>query len=423
MIRRIVALCAIVVMLVPLSLMARAQAAPTEIAFWTFVQAHADYWSKSADLWNTANPDRQIKLTPTVYPWADMHDKLLLALQSGVGAPDMVDIEISKWAPFIKGDIHLQDITDLVNSVKDNLVQTRLIYQWQGKQYAVDYHVGTYLMFYNTDVLKAAGVDVDSIKTWDDYIAAGQKVTQGDVWMTALETTGAASALLFMNINGGGVYDKDGNLIIDSPKNAEALQFMADLKLKDKIAEDAPGGGLQAQETYTALVAGKIASLWYPEWYIERFQDLMPQLSGHIVVRPIPTGFGTYLSTEGGGTGTAITDQIDPSKLQLAKDFLKFSKLTHDAGVRIWTTLGFDPMIKDAYTDPELQKPLPYFENEPVLKVIQQEEANLMPVYLGPQYPDAMNILGATTVLNILDNGANPADELKAIKDHLAAMQ
>src|SRR5215510_4919554 len=101
MIRRILILSLIVLTLVPLvtSLNTVARAADaTEITFWTFVQAHADYWSKSADLWNTANPDRPIKLTPTVYPWADMHDKLLLALQSGTGAPDMVDIEISKFA-------------------------------------------------------------------------------------------------------------------------------------------------------------------------------------------------------------------------------------------------------------------------------------------------------------------------------------
>src|SRR4051794_25686320 len=95
-----------------LPLRTQAQAAPSEITFWTFVQAHADYWTASADLWNKANPDRQIKVTPTVYPWADMHSKLLLALQSGTGAPDMVDIEISKFSTFIKGDIHLQDITD-----------------------------------------------------------------------------------------------------------------------------------------------------------------------------------------------------------------------------------------------------------------------------------------------------------------------
>jgi arabinosaccharide transport system substrate-binding protein len=401
----------------------KAQAAPTEITFWTFVDAHAKYWTTSADLWNKANPDKQITLTPTVYPWADMHSKLLLALQSGTGAPDMVDIEITKFPTFIKGDIHLQDITDLVDAVKDQLVASRLVYQWKGKQYGVDYHVGTFMMFYNKDVMDAAGVDIDSIKTWDDYIAAGKKVTKGDVWMTALETNGCQAGHALMLMNGGGTYDKDGNFIIDSAKNAEALQFMADLKLKDKIAEDAPGGGLMQQESYTALTAGKIASLWYPEWYIERFQDYLPDLKGKIRVRPMPTGFGTFASTMGGGTGTAITDQIDPAKLQLAKDFLKFAKLTPEAGVRIWKELGFDPIIKAAYTDPELTKPLPYFGNEDVFSIIKGMQDNLAPEYLGPLYADAWNIINAKTCYNILDNGAKPADELAAVKTGAEATQ
>lgn len=409
-----------------LPLHTQAQASQTELTFWTFVQAHADYWSASADLWNKANPDRQIKLTPTVYPWADMHSKLLLALQSGSGAPDMVDIEISKFSTFIKGDIHLQDITDLVNKAKDGLVASRLIYQWQGKQYAVDYHVGTEVMFYNKEVMDKVGVNIDNIKTWDDYIAAGKKVTQGDVWMTTMDTNGCRQGAALMLMNGGGTYNQAGDLIIDSPKNAEALQMMADMKLVSKIAEDAPGGNEESPDYYAALNAGKIASIWNPEWYIERFVDVNPKLAGKIAVRPMPVWKdkpGTFASAMGGGTGTAITDQIDSSKLQLAKDFLQFSKLTTDAGVRIWTKLGFDPIIKAAYDSPELAKPLAYFNNEPVLNVIKSMQNNLASEYLGPNFPDVWNIMSSKVCSEILDKGAKPADELANVKTQVLAMQ
>jgi arabinosaccharide transport system substrate-binding protein len=280
-------------------------------------------------------------------------------------------------------------------------------------------------MFYNKDVTDAAGVDIDKIKTWDDYIAAGQKVTKGDVWMTALETNGCQQGHTLMLMNGGGTYDKDGNLIIDSPKNAEALQFMADLKLKDKIAEDAPGGGVQQQDTYTALTAGKIASISMPEWYLERYRDLLPDLKGKIYVRPMPVWPDkpdTFGSTMSGGTGTAITDQIAPEKLQLAKDFLVYSKLTHQAGVNIWTQLGFDPIIKDAYTDPELEKPLEYFGNEKVMDTIKEVEKNLAPEYLGPDYADVWNIMNAKTCYDVLDNGVKPADALADVKAQIEAM-
>jgi arabinosaccharide transport system substrate-binding protein len=134
MFRGFAALSLIVVMLValvPAAPMVQADG-PTKITFWTFVDAHAQFWQTQAERWNAANPDRQIELEPTVYPWSDMHDRLLLALQSGVEAPDMVDIEISRFSPFVRGDIHLQPLNDIIDPVSDQLVESRLIYQKDG---------------------------------------------------------------------------------------------------------------------------------------------------------------------------------------------------------------------------------------------------------------------------------------------------
>src|SRR5574341_819549 len=158
----------------------------TEITFWTFVDIHADYMVQRSEDWNAANPDRQIELVPTVIGYQEMHDTLLLNLLSGTGAPDMVDIEFYKWIPFLKGDIQLIPLNDIVAPVIDTLVASRMVYQRDGNIYGIDYHVGTFVMFYNTEILEEAGVDVNSIVTWDDYIAAGQAVTNDDRHMAAI---------------------------------------------------------------------------------------------------------------------------------------------------------------------------------------------------------------------------------------------
>jgi arabinosaccharide transport system substrate-binding protein len=125
----------------------------------------------------------------------------------------------------------------------------------------------------------------------------------------------------------------------------------------------------------------------------------------------------------GGGTGTAITDQIAADKLQLAKDFLTYGKLTKDAGVRIWTELGFDPMITAAYEDAALTKPLEYFGNEDVFTQIKAALPNLAPEYIGPNYADAMNILTNKTCYEILANNGKPADLLADLKKQVEAMK
>lgn len=58
-------------------------AQPVDIEFWTFQDLHVAFYEKMAEKWNQENPDRPINFIPTVYPFDDMHNKLLIALQSG----------------------------------------------------------------------------------------------------------------------------------------------------------------------------------------------------------------------------------------------------------------------------------------------------------------------------------------------------
>ena len=85
--------------------------------------------------------------------------------------------------------------------------------------------------------------------------------------------------------------------------------------------------------------------------------------------------------------------------------------------------MDFDPIIKDAYKDPAVSKPLPYFNNEPVMNVIQSMQNNLASEYLGPSYPDVWNIMSAKVCSEILDKGAKPADELADVKKQVEALQ
>jgi arabinosaccharide transport system substrate-binding protein len=419
--KRTLVLCmllAVVLGLMPHSV--RAQS-PTELTFWTFVPAHQTFWEASAQRWNEAHADRQIKLTATTAEYQAMHDNLLAALLSGTGAPDLADIEIAKFPTFLKGEIQLEDLTDVVAPYKDVILQTRLApYQKDGKQYGIDYHVGTFVMYYNKEVMDKAGVDIDSIKTWADYVEAGKKVTKDGVFMTHIETADRFSALALQLMNGGGIYDKDGNFILTSKENIDAVQMVKDMIYKDKIASLTPGTGNHAQEFYDAMVKGQFASVWMPQWYMIRFTQLMTGLEGKIVVRPMPLiKEGGYTSTMGGGTGTAITKQIAPEKLQLAKDFLAFTKLEKDSTIRIWTDLGFDPIRTDIYDDPKLAAPIKYFGNESVFKTIKSLQSNLAVEYLGPLYADAVDVLRSKTYYDIFANNADVATALKAAADQV----
>jgi arabinosaccharide transport system substrate-binding protein len=403
----------------------------THFTFWTFVDRHAEWWQKRAEEWNAQNPDRQIALDPSVIEYAQMHDNLAAAFVNGSGAPELVDIELGKFGNFLKGTPHLLDLTAESQPYVPDLLASRLTpYQFGGKQYALDYHLGAYLAFYNKELLAKAGIDPATIKTWDDYVAAGKKFMDSQnpdrdpdgAWFSTIETTDLHTIVGPMLMNGGGFYDASGNLTITAPGNVTALQNAADMVLKDKIAIPSPGGFLHAPEFYAAMQAGKIASFEMPQWYMTRFPDNMDSLCGKVAIGPMPTYQGqSFTTTMGGGTGTAVTDQTPAEKQQLAKDFVAWGKLTKEGQVSGWTDLGFDPYRPDVYADPALQKPDPCFSDQVTFEVIKSELGDVAPMVMGPKFPAIRDYIAQTLVYDVLVNGVDPAEALQKMNDAIEA--
>jgi arabinosaccharide transport system substrate-binding protein len=396
-----------------------------ELEFWTFVDNHTDFLINRAEEFNAANDRYNVLLRASTADYAEMHDRLLIALQSGTGAPDLVDIEIGRFGTFLRGEVPLHPLTDVVDRHRDQLVEERLApYQLDGVEYGIDYHLGAFVMYYNAEVMEEAGVDVDSIVSWDDYIEAGKQVVENtDAMMTTVEVTAPITVMGLMKQNGGGVYDENNQLILDSPANVEALQLVSDMVNVHGIAEPAPGGDHHDPSYFEAFNAGAYASVWMPQWYMIRFKDQMPDTEGRILVRPLPEFEpGGFISTMGGGTGTAITNQIDESKLEAAKQFLEFAKLTYDAQVALWTDLGFDPFRDEVYDDPALSQPDPWFAGEPVMATLVEMFDRLAPEYTGPRYPEAVTQLAEVVAFEVIEEGAEPGDSLARATEQVRSL-
>ena len=404
----------------------------TDLSLWVFVDRHGLYMQNQAERWNEAYPNRPINLTYEQIDYTQMHDNLLASLLVGVGAPDLADVEISKFATFTKGEEMFYPLNDVIDPYRADIIETRLApYTANGNNYGIDYHLGAFIMYYNTALLEEVGVDVNSLKTWDDYIEAGQQVTRDtdgdgeiDVHMMSVETTGPFSARGPMLMLGGGAYNADGEIILESEANIQALQFLQDLVHVHGIARPATGGHHHTPEHFIDLVEGRIASFYMPQWYMTRYPDNMAsELADVAVIRPMPVWEeGGYTSTMGGGTGTVITNQIDPSKIALAAEFLAFSKLTYEANVALWTDLGFDPMRLDVYDDEALLITMDDFSGEVPFEHIKEAIASVAPEYTGPFYPEIATIMTTTMLYDLIENQLSPEEVLANAAEELRAM-
>ena len=68
----------------------------------------------------------------------------------------------------------MSDLNEAAEPYKDDIVQARLdLYTREGVVRGFPTHVGAFVAFYNDPLLKKAGIDYKTIKTWQDFQDAG----------------------------------------------------------------------------------------------------------------------------------------------------------------------------------------------------------------------------------------------------------
>lgn len=385
----------------------------TELTFWTFAGTHADFFVDAAERWNEANPDKQIKLVAETYPFEQMHNNLLLALQSGKGAPDLADIELAKFANFLKGDIQLESLNDLIEPEIEHFVDERLsIYEKDGVYYGAPTHLGATVVYYNQEIMDEAGVDIDSIQTWDDYIEAGKKVVEATGKPMTTIPTNWYGIWPYVTQKGGDFFTEDGELSLDSPEVVETLEFVSSLIHEHKIAELTPGGGYHSEEFYGFMNDGGQASLVIPMFYMKDFVEYMPDLEGKMQIRPMPLAAGSDIqSVAMGGTGTVVTSQSE--HIDLAKEFLYFAKLSKEGNIRLWTILGFDPPRWDVWDAPEIRESNVYYEyfHEDIFDILLSVKDGVAGINLSEYTPDVLSEIDSNIMHNVLREANQTAEE------------
>ncbi len=398
----------------------------TKLEFWTFTEIHGQFYENMAEKWNEANPDKQVEVDVNVMPYDDMHNKLQIALTSGEGAPDFVDIEQGKFANFTQGTPALMDLTEAAEPYTStgNIVQSRLdLYSKDGKLYGLPTHVGATVAFYNTELLEDAGIDYTTIKTWDDFKEAGSKYYEatgkylGTADTTALWTENLILAEL------GGEYTDGDTVTVNSDEMVQTMDLLKDLYDANAIGT-VPGGNPDKEEAYGAFNSGDFACAIMPMWQMSRYTSYMPELSGKIAIAPAPVVEDTKAkSVGGGGTGTAVV--ADGENADLAAEFLAYAKLSEDGAAEIWNLLGFDPCNKAVWSDESVtnnpdNQYVQYFVNNPfdVLKEIEDGIVGLES-HASSSYPSINTEFTTVTLNDIFENGVDVSEALDQAQSDL----
>ncbi|WP_342757258.1 ABC transporter substrate-binding protein [Kineothrix sedimenti] len=398
----------------------------THMEMWSFVELHNTFYASMLEKWNAENPDRTIEITFTTYPYADMHTKLLTSLNAGTGAPDLCDVEVGQFPNVVAGmDTWLYPLDDALAPYAADLVQARLdTYAGaDGKHYGAPTHVGATVMYYNAELLESYGIDYTTIKTWDDYTAAGEKLKEasnGEVMLTSVDTAGVDWMWVAMAEYGEdwtGGFDGSANVQLESVKN---MMTMQQGWLDSGIAMVSPDGHVDLEAGFQNILDSNIASFPKALWFMSRFLNYMPEEAGKWALAPCPVfEEGQPRSVGIGGTGTVVTNQSVDA--QLAADFISYAKCSEEGAKGIWEVLGFDVCNSAMWTDESIthdpnNEYVKFFRTNPydVLNEVKDEIGKISVVAISPTINEQMcNV----TLNDVLENKMDVDEALQAAQD------
>ena len=352
-----------------------------------------------------------VTINAQAIPYDELRKKLLAAIAGGE-TPDLLRADII-WVPEFAEQGALARLDDLMPdfaSYKDLFYAGPLATNfYQGHYYGLPLDTNTRVIFYNNDVLKAAGIS-DPPKTFADFQADCAKIkalNKPDTFCYAEGGTGAWNVLPWIWSAGGSITDPTftkATGYLNSKGTVAAVTMLRDMLKNGTLSPSILGGGLQTSEAIGKSQVGIIVDgPWMPPIFKEQFPNLGYSLA------PMPAGDGGSASVVG-GEDIVLFDKSQNKDAALA--FLRFV-LEEPQQVAMGKT-GQMPVLKSLSGNKDLPDYFAVFQK-------QLETAN--PRTPSPAWPKIDEAIG-NAVQQVLRGEKEPQaalDEAAATVDGLLA--
>lgn len=284
-------------------------------SMWSDSPEEQKIWRGLADQVTRKYPDIKVKLETTTFQ--NYWDKLQTQIASNTQA-DIVSMQAQRMPGFAaRGALQsMKEQIDKNPSVdfKDYFKVIEDALSFRGEVHALAYDLGPPLLYYNKSVFEKAGVkppSSDEPMSWDEFKATAKELTDASARQYGYVQGFAFDWVIpWIWSNGGDYMDAEGSKsTIDSPEAVEAMRFLSDLFLKDKVA--APITDLANPNfALERFFSGKIGMHMDGPWQIVNIRS---NAKFDFDIAPIPAGgAGSIAWAAGSGFGISkATDKAD----------------------------------------------------------------------------------------------------------------
>ncbi|WP_288520204.1 sugar ABC transporter substrate-binding protein [uncultured Brachyspira sp.] len=385
----------------------------TEITIWAWNVA-AKALVESAKSFNQKYP--KIKVNVQEYGLAqNVYERYSVILSSGVGVPDIIQIESDYVQTFAETYpqyfFDMNGYIDIEGKVDPSKISTS--YDSEGKLVSIPWDSGPVVMFYREDLFNQAGIDINSIITFEDYISAGKKLKEKfpNITMTGLPFTQDENLFRCLLVANKSYYlNNKGEITVASSKAIETLQMIKRL-IDEGVAKNTINwdGGIVANKN------GELASWIMGGWWGGTIKDQMPEMKGKWKIASIPAFPDGARASSSGGAGLSITAS-EPIKQAAALEFIKESLMNVDNQLMMYEKYSLFPSYLPTYDDERFLKSDDYFGDDfnKILADVTKEIPNV--IYASKDFAEIKN-----TVVSVYEDVLNNNRDIKSALEQAAS--
>ncbi len=350
-----------------------AQARTTRITYWCWSE-HARGAQAVYPRFRERNPDIEVEIL-NLNP-QEIQDKILVAMATGVGAPD-VGLLIESRFPTYPPTGGLSEVTEHVAPREADFsprLRTRL--KHNNRYFGFPYIQNAAVMFYRQDYFAEKGITAP-IDTWAQWVEAGKRVRdrQRNIYMHQVSPGAVGFANLTGYMEGAGVqlFDEAGKTVRQNRRAAEVMRFYFDLVRTHEISllvtHNSP-------EHFVAIREGRLAALHSGNWGLDRLETEARADRGKWKVQPFPRWSADGPPAVGTWGGSVLVIPRQSRNQAAAAKWAQYLSSDVDAQVGLWQNGYGYPTSVRAQADARLREPQGFLGQSMYEASLQGREVN-----------------------------------------------
>jgi len=261
-----------------------------------------------------------------------------------------------------------------------------------GKLYGLPFGSNCLSLYYNADMLKAAGVNPP--KTWDELKTAALKTTKGNVHGFGISSVqneeGTFGFLCFLWGSGNTSFQ------VNNPNGIKALSLYRDLAKSGAMPKEVINW--TQGDTMNQFISGNLAMMVNGPWQVPTMRSQAKNLNWNVVQLPV----GAKPASDLGGENFGV---INGPNVDQALAFIKWAASPAEMKTYI-NEYGYIASRKDVAAT--------QFTNDPIMKVFSAQMASAQPRGPHPRWPEISDALSLAMNESITGIAAPEAAAAKA---------